>query len=136
MKEFINENKTHTIHILYYKQPSFIHKVEDTNIINELLQTKIDERDEALDKLIKKLIANVSFGFLEKGGATAHQSNLFKNIDEAVHYQTEYGCKINKLSHIVSEYPETVTEYDDEGGATTTYYGFDEDEWDESILSH
>ena len=55
---------------------------------------------------------------------------LFKNIDEAVHYQTEYGGKINKLSHIVSECPETVTEYDDEGGATTTYYGFDEDEWD------
>ena len=53
-----------------------------------------------------------------------------RNLDEAVHYQTEYGGKINKLSHIVSEHPETVTEYDDGGGATTTYYGFDEDERD------
>ena len=129
MKEFINENRTHKTNILYDKQPSFIHKVEYTNI-NELLQTNIDEHDEALDKLIKKLIPNVNFGLLEKGGATAHQSILFKNIDEAVHYQTEYGGKINMLSHIVSEYPETVTEYDDEGGATTTNYGFDEDEWD------
>ena len=130
LKEFISENKTHKINILYYKQPSFIHKVEYTNIINELLQTNIDEHDEALDKLIKKLIANVNFGLLEKGGATAHQSILFKSIDEAVHYQTECGGKINKLSHIISEYPEMITEYDDEGGATTTYYGFDEDEWD------
>ena len=130
LKEFINENKTHKINILYYKQPSFIHKVEYTNIINELLQTTIDEHDEALDKLIKKLIANVNFGLLEKGGATAHQSILFTSIDAAVHYQTEYGGKINKLSHIVSECPEMITEYDDEGGATTTYYGFDEDEWD------
>ena len=87
LKEF-NENKTHNINVLYYKQHSFIHKVEYTNIINELLQTNIDEHDEALDKLIKQLIANVNFGLLEKGGATAHQSILFKNIDEAVHYQT------------------------------------------------
>ena len=114
MKELINENKTHKINILYYKQPSFIHKVEYTNIINELLQTNIDEHDEVL----------------EKGGATAHQSILFKSIDEADHYQTEYGSKINKLSHIVSKCPEMITECDDEGGATTTYYGFDEDEWD------
>ena len=72
MKEFIKENKTHKIKILYCKQPSFIHKVEYTNNINELLQSSIHEHDEALDKLIKTLIANVNFGLLEKGGATAH----------------------------------------------------------------
>ena len=77
LKEFINENKTHKIKILYYKQPSFIHKVEYTSIIYELLQTHIDEHDEALNKLVKKLIVNVNFGLLEKGGATAHQSILF-----------------------------------------------------------
>ena len=122
--------KRHTKSIFYIIHNLHLFIRLNTNIINELLQTNIDEHDEALDKLIKKLIANVNFGLLEKGGATAHQSILFKSIDEAVHYQTEYGGKINKLSHIISEYPEMITEYDDEGGATTTYYGFDEDEWD------
>ena len=62
-------------------------------MVNELWKTVIDEDDETEDKLSKKIIGNVNFGLLEKGGATAHQSILFKSIDEPIHYQTEYGGK-------------------------------------------
>ena len=71
-------------------------------MVNELWKTTIDDDDDDDDDdiLSKKLIANVNFGLLEKGEATAHQSILFKSIDEAIHYQTEYGGKIHKLSQI------------------------------------
>ena len=39
----------------------------------------IDEDDDDDDILSKKFIANVNFGLLEKGEATAHQSILFKS---------------------------------------------------------
>ena len=38
---------------MYYKQPSFIHKVVYTSIIDELLNAATDEHDEAMDKLNK-----------------------------------------------------------------------------------
>ena len=69
-------------------------------MVNELWKTTIDEDDKDDDILSKKLIGNVNFGLFEKGEATAHQSILFKSIDEAIHYQTEYGGKIHKLSQI------------------------------------
>ena len=82
------------------------------------METDIDEKCKEDNKPIKKKIGNVNFGLLEKGGATAHQSILFKSIDEAIHYQTEYGGKIHKVSHIVSE------EDDDEkeGDVKASYY--------------
>ena len=97
LKKFINQ---YNIKVLYYKQPSFIHKTNYKDMVNELWKTTIDEDDDDDDILSKKLIANVNFGLLEKGEATAHQSILFKSIDEAIHYQTEYGGKIHKLSQI------------------------------------
>ena len=83
LKCFINQ---YNIKVLYYKQPSFIHKTNYKDMVNELWKTVIDEDDEDEDKLSNKLIGNVNFGLLEKGGATAHQSILFKSIDEAIHY--------------------------------------------------
>ena len=41
------------INILYFKQPSFIHKVDYKNIVNELWNTNISEDNEE-DKCIKK----------------------------------------------------------------------------------
>lgn len=49
---------------------------------------------------IKKLIANVITGLLEKGGATDQKSLLFKNLGEAMSYQAEYGGQLHKLSDI------------------------------------
>ena len=42
---------------------------------------------------------------------------MFKSIDETIHYQTEYGGKTHKLSHIVRE-----DEEDEEGDIKASYY--------------
>ena len=100
-------------------------------MVNELWKTVIDEDDEATDKLSNKLIGNANFGLIEKGGATAHQSILFKSIDETIHYQTEYGGKKNKLSQLRSERVDTSTpshieheedEEEEEGDIKASYY--------------
>ena len=85
------ENMTRErINILCFKQPSFIHKVDHKNIVNELWNTHISEDNEE-DKCINKLVAHVNYGLLEKGGATDQKSTVFKNLKEAISYQTEYG---------------------------------------------
>ena len=53
--------------------------------------------------MYKKLIANVNYGLLEKGGATDQKSIVFKNLKEALNYQAEYGGKIHKLTHFTTE---------------------------------
>ena len=57
-------------------------------------------------KFTKKLIANVNYGSLEKGGSTNQNSIVFRNLKETVNYQTEYGGKIHKLTHIEEELEE------------------------------
>ncbi len=56
------------IDILYHKEPSFIHKVDYKGIMDKLWDTTIDENDTDEDKYINKLIGNVNYGLLEKGG--------------------------------------------------------------------
>ena len=54
------------IDILYYKEPSFIHKVDYEGIVDELWDTTIDENNADEDKYIKKLIGNVNYGLVNK----------------------------------------------------------------------
>ena len=56
------------IDILYYKEPSSIHKVDYKGIVDELFDTTIDENDTDEDKYIKKLIGNVNHGIVGEGG--------------------------------------------------------------------
>ena len=53
--------------------------------------------------MYKKLVANVNYGLLEKGGATDQKSTVFKNLKETLNYQAEYGGKIHKLTHFTTE---------------------------------
>ena len=107
--KFLKNINQYSIKVLYFIQPSFIHKTNYKDMVNEPWKTVIDEDDETTDKQSTKLLGNVNFGLLKKGGATAHQSILFKSIDEAIHYQTEYGGKIHKLSQLRSERDDTST---------------------------
>jgi len=84
------------INILYYKQPSHIHKCNYKTIINELWDGDFsDDKKENVN--LKKLIANVNFGLLEQGGSTNQHSMVFRNLKEAVHYQSEYRGRLNKI---------------------------------------
>ena len=97
------------IRILYYKQPSRTYECNYKEIINELWKHEISSNSD-LDKTIKKLIANINFGLLEKGGSTSQKSMVFKHLKEAVNYQTEYGGKIHKLTDVEVECIETKSE--------------------------
>ena len=87
------------VEIIAYKVPYQTHKVDYKTIIDNLWQMLISD-DVQEDKYIKKLIANVIIGLLEKGGATDQKSLLFKNLNEAMSYQAEYGGQLHKLSDI------------------------------------
>ena len=111
--------------ILYYKQPSRTYKCNYKEIIDESWKHEISSNSD-LDKTIKKLIANINFGLLEKGGSTSQKSMVFKHLKEAVNYQTEYGGKIHKLTDVEVEHIETksdnsikINEYENEG---VSYY--------------
>ena len=70
--------------ILYYKQPSRIYKVDYRKITAELWKTDISDKP-AEDIRIKKLIANVNSGLLEKNTNKAHKSYAFDTLKEALY---------------------------------------------------
>ena len=85
--------------VLYYKTPSQVHNVDYEELFNELKGMTISDIEEE-DKYLKKLIVNVLIGLLEKGGATDQKSLVFRNLAEAINYQSEYGGKLHKLIHV------------------------------------
>ena len=82
--------------ILYYKEPSRVHKVNYTNLIKKLWATEISDHFPE-DAKIKKLIANVNFGLLEKCTNKSSKSFAFDGLREALYYQQQVGGKNNKI---------------------------------------
>ena len=68
-----------------FKTPSQIDKCNYKEIIDEFWNMSISDNIEK-NKYIKKLINNVNFGLLEKGGATDQKSLFFKNLSETINY--------------------------------------------------
>ena len=120
------------VKILYYKQPSHIHKVKYKKLVDELYNAKISDKAEE-DKWIKKLIANITFGLLEKGQNKANRSKIFDTLDETLHYQKQYGGQIFSLDHYLLEGddpmlpPPKVEHYDDDDDEV------DDDDDDEEV---
>ena len=50
------------------------------------------------DNRVKKLIANINIGLLEKGTNKAQKSLVFDTLSEALYHQTIHGGRINKIS--------------------------------------
>ena len=96
------------VEILYYKDPSFIKKVKYSDIVKKLYDTQISDKEEE-DKCLKKLVANVNCGLLEKGVNKAQKYAVFDTFEEAKHYQAEYGGKIS----IVRKYEEILEQIED-----------------------
>jgi hypothetical protein len=82
LKHFIND-----ITILAYKEPSFIRPVDYKDIVTELYNRELSE-DAGEDKFIKKTVANVNFGLLEKGTNRNQKSFIFTTPEEAVYYNS------------------------------------------------
>ena len=94
---YLKQLDTSEIKIISYKQPSFKHSVIYKNIVGELWDKKISENDEE-DMAIKKQVAVVNFGLLERTNSTNQKSILFRNLKEASDFQQKYGGKIHKLT--------------------------------------
>ena len=92
--------------ILYYKQPSHIHKVDYKQIIDDLWAEQISA-DEQEDRRIKKTIANINFGLLEKSHNKGQKSRMFDTFTEVCHYQAIYGGRVYAIDGIIKDYSYT-----------------------------
>ena len=74
--------------------------------------------------MIKKTIANITFGLLEKGYNKLNKSKIFDSLKEALYYQNKYGGKIYTLDTLDDvEYEEVDGRGDPkERNRTTNYY--------------
>jgi len=90
------------IDIVAVKTPSFIKEVNYSNIIDILYNSKISD-NKYEDTFIKKQIANVNIGLLEKGNNKKVESFLCKTEEEAEYYRSSFGGKLHLLQHLVQE---------------------------------
>ena len=61
------------------------------------------------DTAVKKFIANIKIGLLEKLFNRRQQSTIFESLDECRHYQAMYGGQINMIHNRLSD-PEITLE--------------------------
>lgn len=122
LKDVLNDG----IIIKYYKKPSFIYNCDYKKIVKELVETHISD-DTQEDTKLKKEIANVNIGLLEKGVTTAQKSVLFKDLREAQLYQHMYGGKINIIKHFEREDYDDDDNDDENKGRFYRYYDGDSD---------
>ena len=122
LKKFIKRSVK--CNILYYTQPSHIHKVDYKQIIEDLWAEPISENQQE-DRRIKKTIANINFGLLEKSRKKGQKSKMFDTIAEVCHYQATYGGRayaINGTKHehkytaLTEEMRQQIKEWDFEDG--------------------
>ena len=100
--KFLRKMDLTNIKIIYYKIPSYIHKVNYKSIVDELWETQLGD-DEDDDKQIKKKIANINFGMLEKSNNTSQRSDIFNSLKEACYYQRKHGGRIYALVEEIKE---------------------------------
>ena len=90
------------VKILFYKKPSHLHKVKYKKAIDDLYRANMsDDREE--DNKIKKTLANIAFGMLEKSFNRKTASRMFDGIKEALNHQKKYGGKIYVLDEVEME---------------------------------
>ena len=78
------------------KNHHLLKNVHYSEILEILFNTHISD-NKTEDSYLKKLLACVNFGLLEKGCSKAQNSYIFDSLDEAQHYQAQYGGKISIL---------------------------------------
>jgi len=98
--------------ITAFKQPSFIKQVDYKKLIDELYDTKISN-DSTQDTYIKKLIANVNIGLLEKSFNRKSVGDIFQDLAECKFYQAQYGGVIHSIQQI--EHVKTIHEASPDG---------------------
>ena len=84
------------------KTPSFIKQVNYNDIVQSLYETEISN-NKIEDTFVKKQIANVKIGLLEKGYNKSTDSVLFKTQAEAEYHKSLFGGVIHMMQNITEE---------------------------------
>ena len=90
------------VKILFYKKPSHLHKVKYKKAIDDLYRAEMSN-DKEEDNKIKKTLANIGFGLLEKSFNRKTVSRMFDGIKEALHHQKRYGGRIYVMDDVEME---------------------------------
>ena len=124
--KFLRKMDLSNINIIYFKIPSYINKVNYKSIVDELWETQLGDDDDD-DKQIKKKIANINFGMLEKSNNTAQRSVIFNSLKEACYYQRKHGGRIyaleeeTRIRKMVDLDDETDEEEEEDNADKTTF---------------
>ena len=71
-------------------------KVKYKNAISELFKSNISPDEEQNNK-IRKTIANITFGLMEKSYNRKSVSRMFDNVEHALHHQRTHGGRLYVL---------------------------------------
>ncbi len=85
--------------VLAFKQANFIRKVDYAKLIAELYDANVSEGPQQ-DVYVKKLIANVNIGLLEKWFNKKSVGFLFQDYEECKYYKAQYGGAIHSVQRI------------------------------------
>ena len=107
------------IKIMAVKTPSFIKQVNYNDIVQSLYETEISN-NKIEDTFIKKQIANVNIGLLEKGYNKSTDSFLFKTQAEAEYHKSLFGGVIHMMQNITEEQVFVKSDLDDDDQVLTT----------------
>ena len=77
-------------------------------LVDDIFKTVYISDNVEVENTIQKLVANVNYGLLEKSNNKKQQSYIYDTIEEAYHYQAQYGGIVNTLQR----YEETEVELD------------------------
>ena len=89
--------------ILFYKVPSYIHRVKCKKAVEDLYKTVISD-DKFENLTILKTIANVAFGLLKKSYNRKTVSRIFDHLKEALQHQKKNDGRIYAMNE--EEYEE------------------------------
>ena len=90
------------VKILFYKKPSHLYKVKYKKAIDDLYRAEMSN-DKEEDNKIKKTLANIGFGLLEKSYNRKTVSRMFDGIKEALYHQKRYGGRIYVMDDVEME---------------------------------
>jgi hypothetical protein len=117
--------------IVAFKEPSHVIEVNFKKPVLDLFNysTKISE-DQDENAMLKKLIANVNYGLLEKSQNTKTKSVVFNSAKEAKHFQVKYGGTLAFMQEYEIKEEEVHTNYhaDLDKGVNFTDDGDDPDD--------
>ena len=94
----VNILKTVWTSLRLSKQPRLTKKVDYAQLVDELYETKIAD-DAQQDVYIKKLIANVNIGLLEKCSNKKSVGYLFQELSECKFDNAQYGGVIHSIQN-------------------------------------